>query len=102
VAAGFATCMFFLVSTEFYGPWVKSAMSWMGDIQIVKARGRDVAYIWGINNISVGIFGIPVAFLVQWIVGKVSEPASQEMQEFIDSIRVPAGEVKSVEGAAAH
>jgi cation/acetate symporter len=102
VAAGFATCMFFLISTEFYGPWVKSAMSWMGDIQIVKARGRDVAYIWGINNISVGIFGIPVAFLVQWIVGKVSEPASQEMQEFIDSIRVPAGEVKSVEGAAAH
>jgi cation/acetate symporter len=74
----------------------------MGDIQIVKIRGRDVAYIWGINNISVGIFGIPVAFLVQWIVGKLSAPASQEMQDFIDSIRVPAGEVKSIEGAAAH
>jgi len=102
VAAGFAVCMFFLVATEFYGPWVKSAMSWMGDIQIVKIRGRDVAYIWGINNISVGIFGIPVAFLVQWIVGKLSAPASQEMQDFIDSIRVPAGEVKSIEGAAAH
>jgi cation/acetate symporter len=102
VAAGFAVCMFFLVATEFYGPWVKSAMSWMGDIQIVKVRGRDVAYIWGINNISVGIFGIPAAFLAQWIVGRFSEPASQDMQDFIDSIRVPAGEVKNIEGAAAH
>ncbi len=38
---------------------VKQSLSWMGDINIVKIRGRDVAYIWGINNISVGIFGIP-------------------------------------------
>jgi len=50
----------------------------------------------------VGIFGIPAAFLAQWIVGRFSEPASQDMQDFIDSIRVPAGEVKNIEGAAAH
>ncbi|MBM3525660.1 MAG: cation acetate symporter, partial [Alphaproteobacteria bacterium] len=102
VFAGFATCMFFLITTEFYGPWVKSTLSFLGEIQIVKIRNREVAYIWGINNISVGIFGIPMAFLVQWIVGTMARPASQEMQEFIDSIRVPAGEVKAVAAAGAH
>jgi cation/acetate symporter len=101
VAIGYGLCMFFLVTTEFYGPWVKSAFSWMGDIQIVAARGRQVAYIWGINNISVGIFGIPAAFLAQYIIGKFSRPASPEMQEFIDSIRVPTGAVKNVPGVSA-
>jgi cation/acetate symporter len=92
--------MFFLIMTEFYGPMLKS---WLGDaMTIVNVRGRQVAYPWGINNISVGIFGIPAAFLAQWIVGRFSEPASQDMQDFIDSIRVPAGEVKNIEGAAAH
>lgn len=94
VAAGFGACMFFLISTEFYGPWLKSVL---GDsMQIVSIRGRQVAYPWGINNISVGIFGIPLAFVVQLIVGMVAKPATAEMQEFIESIRVPAGEVKAM------
>ena len=92
--------MFFLIMTEFYGPALKNLL---GDaITIVKARGRDVAYPWGINNISVGIFGIPAAFLAQWLVGKFSQPSSQEMQDFIDSIRVPTGAVKPIAGAEAH
>jgi cation/acetate symporter len=99
IVAGFGLCMFFLVTTEFYGPWVKSTMSWLGEINIVKIRGRDVAYIWGINNISVGIFGIPAAFIAMWIAGMVGKPASREMQEFIDSIRVPTGAVKNIEVA---
>lgn len=94
IVAGFGGCMFFLVTTEFYGPWLKSVL---GDsMQIVAIRGRQVVYPWGINNISVGIFGIPLAFLVQWLVGMFGKPASAEMQEFIESIRVPAGEVKVI------
>ncbi len=94
IVAGFGGCMFFLVTTEFYGPWLKSVL---GDsMQIVAIRGRQVVYPWGINNISVGIFGIPLAFLVQWLVGMFGKPASAEMQEFIESIRVPAGEVKAI------
>ena len=99
MVAGFGLCMFFLITTEFYGPWVKASMSWLGDINIVKIRGRDVAYIWGINNISVGIFGIPAAFIAMLIAGWVSTPASREMQDFIDSIRIPAGSVRNVEAA---
>jgi cation/acetate symporter len=60
-----------------------------------------VAYPWGINNISVGIFGIPAAFVAQWAAGKMFAEASPEMQEFIDSIRVPAGDVKLAPGMAA-
>ncbi|MBL8379851.1 MAG: cation acetate symporter [Burkholderiales bacterium] len=91
---GFGACMFFLVTTEFYGPWLKGML---GDaVTIVKIRGRDVAYIWGINNISVGIFGIPAAFLAQIIVTWFTRPAPQAMQDFIDSIRVPAGNVRLV------
>ena len=99
IIVGFGLCMFFLIATEFYGPWVKQSLSWMGDINIVKIRGRDVAYIWGINNISVGIFGIPAAFIAMLIAGWVSKPASAEMQDFIDSIRVPAGSVRNAEAA---
>jgi cation/acetate symporter len=97
--AGFGLCMYYLIATEFYGPWVKQSLSWMGDINIVKIRGRDVAYIWGINNISVGIFGIPAAFIAMLIAGWVTKPASAEMQDFIDSIRVPAGSVRNAEAA---
>ena len=99
IIAGFGLCMFFLVATEFYGPWVKQSMAWLGDINIVKIRGRDVAYIWGINNISVGIFGIPAAFLAMLVVGWFSKPATPEMQDFIDSIRIPSGSVRNVEAA---
>ena len=99
IVVGFGLCMFFLVATEFYGPWAKSALSWMGDINIVKIRGREVAYIWGINNISVGIFGIPAAFIAMIVATYVGKPASTKMQEFIDSIRVPTGSVRNVEAA---
>jgi hypothetical protein len=34
-----------------------------------------------------------------WIAGMVGKPASREMQEFIDSIRVPTGAVKNIEVA---
>jgi cation/acetate symporter len=99
IVVGFGLCMFFLIATEFYGPWVKASMSWLGDVNIVKIRGRDVAYIWGINNISVGIFGIPAAFLAMLVAGWVTKPASPEMQDFIDSIRIPAGSVRNTEAA---
>jgi cation/acetate symporter len=98
IVAGYGICMFFLVTTEFYGPWLKGML---GDlVTIVPARGRQVAYVLGINNISVGIFGIPAAFLVQWLVGRSSPAATKEMQEFIDSIRVPTGAVKAIPGTA--
>jgi cation/acetate symporter len=36
---------------------------------------------------------MPVAFLLTWVISLMTTPPSKEMQEFIDSIRVPKGEV---------
>jgi cation/acetate symporter len=96
---GYVVCMFFLIMTEFYGPMLKS---WLGDaMTIVNIRGRQVAYPWGINNISVGIFGIPASFLAGWIGGKIGTESTPQMQDFIDSIRVPSGDVALAPGMAA-
>jgi cation/acetate symporter len=93
VIAGYGVCMVVLVTTEFYG---KDVLALLGPdlVTMVKVRGRDVAYIFGINNISCGIFGIPLAFLVTWLVSLVTKAPSTEMQEFVESLRVPIGRVK--------
>jgi cation/acetate symporter len=63
-------------------------------------RGRDVARLWGINNISGGLFGVPLSFLVIYVVSQFTRQPSREMQDFIDSIRVPRGEVRLAGGPA--
>ncbi|BBK29707.1 cation/acetate symporter [Stella humosa] len=70
--AGFGVCMFYLIATHYF------AMP-----------------LWfGIRNISSALFGLPVAFIVTWLVSLVTTPPSPEMQDFVDSIRVPRGEVR--------
>jgi cation/acetate symporter len=69
--AGFGVCLFYLIGTHYF------AMP-----------------LWfGIRNISSAIFGLPVAFIVTWAVSLVTAPPSREMQEFVDSIRIPSGQV---------
>ena len=80
--AGYAVCVFYLVSTQFYG-----------------------ADLWfGIRNISCGLFGMPAAFIVTYVVSLMTKAPSQEMQDFIDSIRIPRGDVKlaRTEDAVSH
>jgi Na+(H+)/acetate symporter ActP len=52
-----------------------------------------VAYIWGIDNIAIGVIGVPASFLAMWIAGLVARPASVDVQEMVDSIRRPTGKV---------
>jgi cation/acetate symporter len=69
--SGFGVCLFYLIATQYF------AMP-----------------LWfGIRNISCALFGMPVAFLLTWVISLMTTPPSKEMQEFIDSIRVPKGEV---------
>jgi cation/acetate symporter len=100
ILSGYGACMLVLVSTEFYGP---ATQAFLGPdlAPIIKIRGRDVAYILGINNISCGIFGIPLSFVAGWLVSLVTEKPSQEMQDFVESIRVPTGGVRLVKGVEA-
>ncbi len=97
ITIGFTVCMFALIATEFYGPWVKNSLGWLGDIRLVAARGREVAHVWGIDNIAIGVVGVPASFLAMWIAGFLARPASRDVQEMIDSIRVPAGKVANLD-----
>lgn len=74
--AGFGVCLYYLLATQFFGQ-----------------------PLWfGIRNISSGVFGIPVAFVVTWAVSLMTRAPSDEMQRFIDSIRQPKGGVYVLEG----
>ena len=48
---------------------------------------------WGIRNISSAVFGLPVAFVVTYVVSLMTPEPSREMQAFVDSIRTPGGAV---------
>jgi cation/acetate symporter len=97
ITVGFGVCMFALIATEFYGPWVKRALGWLGDIHLIATRGREVAHVWGIDNIAIGAIGVPASFLAMWITGLLTRPASRDVQEMIDSIRVPTGKVANLD-----
>ncbi|TQF76477.1 cation acetate symporter [Elioraea sp. Yellowstone] len=65
--------------------------------QTVVLRNRVTCQLWAINNISGGIFGVPLAFLVTYVVSRLTTAPSQAMQDFIESIRIPRGGVKLVD-----
>jgi cation/acetate symporter len=67
--AGFAVCMIYLVGTRYMG----------------------MAEWFGVKNISAGLFGIPVGFIVTWVVSMMTPGPSAEMQGFIEKLRVPSG-----------
>ncbi|PJI43569.1 sodium:solute symporter family protein [Ferrovibrio sp.] len=82
MVAGYGVCVYYLVMTQFYG----------------------MPLWFGIKNISCGLFGIPAAFIVTYVVSLMTTAPTKEMQDFIDSIRVPKGGVKlaSADDAISH
>ncbi len=67
--AGFAVTLFYLAGTQYFG---------MGK--------------WfGLNNISAGLFGVPVNFIVTLVVSNMTAAPSDDMQRFIRSLRHPRG-----------
>jgi cation/acetate symporter len=69
--SGFGLCLFYLVGTRYF----------------------DMPLWFGIRNISSALFGLPVAFIVTYVVSLMTAPPSKEMQDFVDSIRTPKGEL---------
>jgi cation/acetate symporter len=75
---GLGVCLYYLIMTRYFG-----------------------MELWfGMRNISAGIFGIPVAFIVTYVVSLITPAPSKQMQDFVDSIRIPTGDVLNV-GASA-
>jgi cation/acetate symporter len=76
MTAGFLVTMIYLLGSK-YGlfigePWGEGA--W-----------------FGVKSISSGVFGIPVAFIVTYVVSLMTPEPSKEMQEFVDRLRLPRG-----------
>lgn len=46
---------------------------------------------FGINNIAAGLIGMPVGFLLIYVVSLMGKEPSREMQAFVDEIRKPRG-----------
>jgi cation/acetate symporter len=48
--------------------------------------------LWfGVRNISSAVFGLPIAFVVTVVVSLMTKAPSKEMQDLVDSVRVPRG-----------
>ncbi|NTW60534.1 MAG: cation acetate symporter [Nitrospirae bacterium] len=65
---GFLSCVIYMVGSRFYG-----------------------LDIWGIRTISSGLFGIPLGFIAIYVVSRMTAPPSQELQDFVESVRIPKG-----------
>ena len=74
---GFGFTLFYLVMTRYFG----------------------MPLWFGVSNISAGLFGIPTGFLAAIIVSLMTPAPSKEMQDFIDSIRIPRGQTLMEEKA---
>jgi cation/acetate symporter len=70
---GFLSCVIYMVGSRFYG-----------------------LDIWGIKTISSGLFGIPLGFIVTYVVSRMTAPPSQELQDFVESVRIPKGAAKGI------
>ena len=76
---GFFICLYYLVMTRYYPAEFEALWG--------------VKLWFGITNISAAIFGLPVGFLLTWGLSHFTEQPTQQMQDFVDSIRRPRGEV---------
>ena len=77
--AGFLVCVYYTFGTEYYG-----VPLWFQNSALTTK---------GLSNIAAGVIGIPVSFLVTIVVSLLTPAPSRQMQEFIDAIRVPRGEM---------
>jgi len=115
IIAGFGLCLFYLVTTRYFpGFGVKYAgmtsllnpATGAPVVDIAKAMALPNAMeSWptlahplankvgwfNLNNINCGLLGMPLGFLVIYVVSRMTKPPSAEMQAYIDEIRKPRG-----------
>lgn len=70
---GFLSCVLYMIGSRFYG-----------------------FDIWGIKTLASGVFGIPLGFITCYVVSRMTAPPSQEMQDFVESVRIPRGATTGV------
>ena len=124
---GFGVCLYYLLGTRygavgFYEMWsglstaspeavakfaeLKAAFETAtGDAQAAAWTALDkhaqtIASWWGVKNLSAAAFGLPIGFLAIYVVSLLTKEPSQEMQDFIEEIRIPRGKTVMEEKTA--
>jgi cation/acetate symporter len=59
-------------------------------VLIVIGRNWSI-YPWGIREVGAGVIGVPVGFIVIWIVSLMFPPPDQQTQDLVESVRYPKG-----------
>src|SRR5918996_3429196 len=57
-------------------------------------------YILGVREISAGLFGVPVGFIVIWAVSLMYPPPPAAVQELVESVRYPKGTTIQLAGVS--
>ncbi len=121
IIAGFGLCLFYLVVTRYF-PGAGVAYFGMTSlynpvtgapiVDIAKAMALPNAMEhwptlahplankvgwFGLNNINCGLLGMPLGFLVIYVVSLMTKAPSAEMQAYVDEIRKPRGNTVLVE-----
>jgi cation/acetate symporter len=113
--AGFGLCLFYLVTTRYFpGMGVKyfgmssllNPVTGAPLVDIAKAMALPNAMEnfptlahplankvgwFNLNNIACGLLGMPLGFLVIYVVSLMGKEPSKEMQAYVDEIRKPRG-----------
>jgi cation/acetate symporter len=116
IITGFGLCLFYLVTSRYFpGAGVKyfgmtsllNPVTGAPIVDVAKAMALPNAMeSWptlahplankvgwfNLNNINCGLLGMPLGFLVIWLVSLVTPEPSKEMQAYIDEIRKPRGD----------
>jgi cation/acetate symporter len=119
IIAGFGLCVFYLVTTRYFPGYgvqyfgmsaLLNPVSGAPVVDVAKAMAAPNAMdTWvaltgpnahplanrvgwfNLNNINCGLLGMPLGFLVIWVVSLMTPAPSKEMQAYIDEIRKPRG-----------
>jgi cation/acetate symporter len=120
MTTGFGVCLYYLVGTRYFpesfiSMWrPDEVVAQMRELQAAVAAATDdtaraaastaltafytaQAKWWGINNVSAALFGLPVNLVVTVVVSLLTPAPSKEMQDLIDNVRIPKGEVLMAE-----
>ena len=116
ILAGWGICLFYLVTTRYFpqfgvtyagmssllNPETGKALidvgkimadpQWMNQWPALAANPMANRVGWfDLNNINCGLLGMPLGFLVIYLVSLMTKEPSAEMQAYVDEIRKPRG-----------
>ena len=113
--AGFGLCLFYLVCTRYFPGYgvkyfgmssllnplngqplvdIAKAMALPNAMEMMPTLAHPMANKVGwfdLNNIACGLLGMPLGFIVIYVVSLLGKEPSKEMQAFVDEIRKPRG-----------